>query len=68
LSRRHQWVGRVDEKGVFVHVDVAARPRLRDALDRDGVVAASLFGSRAAWTRPARKSFGLPVELFHMMH
>ena len=33
---------------MHVHVDVAARARLRDALDRDGVVAALLFGSQAA--------------------
>ena len=45
--RDHVWVGRIDEKGVPVHVDVAARARLRDALDRDGVVAALLFGSQA---------------------
>lgn len=41
-------VGRIHEKGPPIHIDDAARARLRDALDRDGVVAASLFGSQAA--------------------
>jgi predicted nucleotidyltransferase len=41
-------MGRIDEKGLPIHVDDAVRARLRDALDRDGVVAALLFGSQAA--------------------
>jgi uncharacterized protein len=40
-------VGRIDEKGPLIPIDDAARMRLRDGLDRDGVVAASLFGSQA---------------------
>jgi uncharacterized protein len=40
-------VGRIDEKGAPVLIDDAARARLRDALDRDGVIAALLFGSQA---------------------
>jgi predicted nucleotidyltransferase len=40
-------VGRIDEKGPPIRIDAAARRHLRDALDRDGVVAASLFGSQA---------------------
>lgn len=41
-------MGRIDEKGPAINIDDAARARLRDVLDRDGVVAASLFGSQAA--------------------
>ena len=41
-------MGRIDEKGPAINIDDAARARLRDALDRDAVVAASLFGSQAA--------------------
>src|SRR5918992_4602715 len=40
-------VARIDEKGRPIRIDDTARARLRDALDRDGVVAASLFGSQA---------------------
>jgi uncharacterized protein len=46
--RDHVLVGRIDENGPPIRVDDAARDRLRVTLDRDGVVAASLFGSQAA--------------------
>jgi uncharacterized protein len=45
--RDHVSVGRIDEKGPPIDIDDAARARLRDALDCDGVVAASMFGSQA---------------------
>ncbi len=41
-------VTKVDEKAVVPAVDRAARTRLAAALDREGVVAASLFGSQAS--------------------
>ena len=40
-------VTRIDERGPPVVVDDAARARLAAALERDGVVAAMLFGSQA---------------------
>ena len=40
-------VTRIDENGPPIVVDAAARERLSVALDRDGVVAAMLFGSQA---------------------
>lgn len=40
-------VTKVDENAVVPAVDEAARTRLAAALDREGVVAASLFGSQA---------------------
>lgn len=40
-------VTRIDENGSPIVVDAAARERLSVALDRDGVVAAMLFGSQA---------------------
>lgn len=40
-------VTKVDERAVVPAVDAAAKQRLRSALDRNGVVAASLMGSQA---------------------
>jgi len=45
--RDHVSVTRIDENGPPIVVDAAARERLSVALDRDGVVAAMLFGSQA---------------------
>lgn len=40
-------MGKVDERAHVPELDDAALERLREALDRDGVVAARLFGSQA---------------------
>jgi predicted nucleotidyltransferase len=45
--RDHGGMTKVDEKAHVPSVDAAARERLREALDREGVVSAMLIGSQA---------------------
>jgi predicted nucleotidyltransferase len=61
--RDHVRVARIHENGPPIRVDDAARSRLRDALDRDGVVSASLFGSQAAGTAGALSDVDIAVWL-----
>ncbi|MDX6654503.1 MAG: uncharacterized protein QOH18_1213 [Solirubrobacterales bacterium] len=46
----HGGMVKIDERAVVPPVDEAARERLAEALDRDGVVAAMLIGSQARGT------------------
>jgi predicted nucleotidyltransferase len=47
VIRDDEAMAKVDEKAHVLRVDAAARERLAEALDREGVVAAMLIGSHS---------------------
>jgi predicted nucleotidyltransferase len=56
-------VSRIDERGPRLSLDDAALVRLRDVLDRERVVAASLFGSQAMGKAGALSDVDIAVWL-----